>query len=218
MDKTVAYPALKKTVTIVEQAKDPEAKRKESTNMADIDLGAVMSMKTKMHVQIPFKHSINNEDLLIDSSRDKPKFDVKKIVTAIQPMQKRSQSIQLQKQQSVQILRQHKNLNLDTYKPFIKDFHHFSNGFYQYESNIFQPMVKDSSEVLKAQLQRSEEKEFSIVVNNIKQKEGKAADLSPLRMQKILKRLPPFQNDTIPEIEIEEFQKKGSLGWSYLTS
>ena len=32
-----------------------------------------------------------------------------------------------------------------------------------------------------------------------------------------MKKFPPFLADCIPEEDIEKFQKKGTLGWTYLT-
>jgi len=33
----------------------------------------------------------------------------------------------------------------------------------------------------------------------------------------MLKALPPFKADDIPQADIDDFQKKGLMGWNYLT-
>ena len=40
---------------------------------------------------------------------------------------------------------------------------------------------------------------------------------SPMKIKSIMKKLPPFKNDEVTEDEIKSFQKKGSIGWNYIT-
>ena len=44
------------------------------------------------------------------------------------------------------------------------------------------------------------------------------AGISPERINKMVKKLPPFRHDEYPEEDLEYFQQKSDIGWNYLTS
>ena len=54
-------------------------------------------------------------------------------------------------------------------------------------------------------MRRSTQNEYKITEKYLKQMEGEAANLSPERIERILKKLPPFSTDTIDSDDIDAF-------------
>lgn len=122
------------------------------------------------------------------------------------------------REESVKILRENNNLDLKTYKPFIKEFYRYSGDMFEFDDNIFKGVVKDPIEVAEEKLKRSLKNEQRHVSNDPKlAKEGESGP-SPERINNIMKKLPPFINDNIPADDITQFQKKGLIGWGFLTT
>jgi len=42
-------------------------------------------------------------------------------------------------------------------------------------------------------------------------------DVSPERINRLLKHLPPFRHDVVTPDDIDRFDRKGKIGWSYVT-
>ena len=116
------------------------------------------------------------------------------------------------------MLRENNNLDLDSYKPFINDFHKFSGDIFDFDTNIFQEKFKDPAEVIANKLRRSTESEYAITEKYLRMMEGDTSNLSPERIHRILKKLPTFANDTIDADDIETFSGKGIKGWSFLAT
>jgi len=55
------------------------------------------------------------------------------------------------------------------------------------------------------QMRRSTENEYRITEKHLKQMEGEEANLSPERIERILKKLPPFSTDTVDSDDIDAF-------------
>ena len=66
-------------------------------------------------------------------------------------------------------------------------------------------------------MRRSTQQEYQRTQKRLIQEEGAAVNLSPERINSILKKFPPFVSDAIPEEDIDTFQKKGEIGWNFLT-
>ena len=89
---------------------------------------------------------------------------------------------------------------------------------FEFDDNIFKGVMKDPYEVAEEKLHRSLKNEKRHVSNDPKlAKEGESVP-SPERINNIMKKLPPFINDNIPAEDIKQFQKKGLIGWGFLTS
>ena len=120
------------------------------------------------------------------------------------------------REESVKILRENDNLDLNTYKPFMQEFYRFSGDMFDFESNIFQAKKKDPTQILEDKMRRSLKNEYKLAEKDLKILEGGAP--SPERINKLLKKYPPFQQDNIPEEDIISFSKKGLIGWNFLTN
>lgn len=120
------------------------------------------------------------------------------------------------REESVKILRENDNLDLSTYKPFMQEFYKFSGDMFDFESNIFQQKKKDPTQLLEANLRRSLKNEYRLVEKDHKFQENGAP--SPERINKLLKKYPPFQQDNVLEEDIMSFQKKGEIGWNFITN
>ena len=55
-------------------------------------------------------------------------------------------------------------------------------------------------------MRRSTENEYRLTEKYLKSKEGDSADLSPTRINNLLKKVPPFSTDVIDLDDIEDFQ------------
>lgn len=65
-------------------------------------------------------------------------------------------------------------------------------------------------------LRRSLENEYNLTSKELARTDSRS--ISPVRIQKILNKLPPFPTDMITGEHIESFSKKGFIGWNYLTN
>lgn len=65
-------------------------------------------------------------------------------------------------------------------------------------------------------LRRSLENEYNLTTKELCRKQN-TGSISPERIRRILNKLPPFPTDVIPGEDIDSFQKKGLIGWNYLT-
>ena len=99
-------------------------------------------------------------------------------------------ALSLMREESVKILRENDNLDLNTYKPFMQEFYKFSGDMFDFESNIFQAKKKDPTQMLEANLRRSLKNEYRLAEKDLKFQEGGAP--SPERINKLLKKYPPF--------------------------
>lgn len=121
------------------------------------------------------------------------------------------------REESVKILRRNDNLDLKTYKRYIKEFYRYSGDLFEFDDNIFKGVVRDPSEVAEEKLKRSFKNEIRHISNDPKlAKEGESGP-SPERINNEMKKLPPFVNDNIPEKDIDKFNEKGLIGWGFLT-
>lgn len=66
-------------------------------------------------------------------------------------------------------------------------------------------------------MRRSTKEEYQRIREDIRVHGGTAADMSPERINRMLKKLPPFKHDEIPEEDLDYFSQKSEIGWSYLT-
>tara|TARA_B110000305_G_C19357416_1_gene597619 strand:+ start:417 stop:743 length:327 start_codon:yes stop_codon:yes gene_type:complete len=107
------------------------------------------------------------------------------------------------REESVKILRENDNLDLNTYKPFMQEFYKFSGDMFDFESNIFQAKKKDPTQVKEDTLRRSLKNEYRLAEKELKIAEGGAP--SPERINKLLKQYPPFALDNIPDEDITSF-------------
>ena len=62
------------------------------------------------------------------------------------------------RKESVKILKEHNNLDLDTYKPFMHEFQKFSGDIFDFENNIFQTKKTEKEPVNR--LKRSTQNEY----------------------------------------------------------
>ena len=69
--------------------------------------------------------------------------------------------------------------------------------------------------MLEANLRRSLKNEYKLAEKDLKF-QGVGAP-SPERINKLLKKYPPFQQDNVLEEDITSFQKKGIIGWNFIT-
>ena len=69
----------------------------------------------------------------------------------------------LMREESVKILRENDNLDLKTYKPFIKEFYRNSGHMFEFDDNIFKGVIKDQNEVAEEKLKRSLKNEYRSV-------------------------------------------------------
>ena len=109
------------------------------------------------------------------------------------------------REESVKILRENDNLDLKTYKPFIKEFYRNSGHMFEFDDNIFKGVIKDQNEVAEEKLKRSLKNEYRSVSKDPKLGKDGLSGPSPERIQNIMKKLPPFINDNIPEDHITTF-------------
>jgi hypothetical protein len=107
---------------------------------------------------------------------------------------------------------------LESYKPFINDFFRYSGEIFDFDDHVFKQKFKSESEVRALQMRRSTENEYKLTEKHIRMSEGNGANLSPSRIERILKKLPPFSTDVIDLDDIESFQQKGTLGWTFLAN
>jgi len=94
---------------------------------------------------------------------------------------------------SISIIRNSNNLELHNYDKYISDFHRFSSEIFDHSDHIFPPKRIEPAEVLRLKMFRSEANEYAITKNYLKLSEGEKANLSPDRINKILKYLPDFK-------------------------
>jgi cysteinyl-tRNA synthetase len=99
------------------------------------------------------------------------------------------------RKESVKVLKHHDNLKLEDYKPFIHEFQRFSGDIFDFDNNIFQMKKSDNEAVSK--LKRSTANEYKNQIENLKVKEGETTDVSPDRINRILKKMPPFIADNL---------------------
>lgn len=101
-------------------------------------------------------------------------------------------------------LKDNQNLDLDGYKPHIKEFSKFSQNLFAGE-NIF--------------IRRKKAMEaYKVLKEDQKACRKLSARESPLSLKETMEleaRLPPDPRDDIPQDEIEMFQEFGPLGWFY---
>ena len=107
------------------------------------------------------------------------------------------------RKESVKVLKDHNNLDLETYKPFMNDFHRFLGELFDFENNIFQTKKTDMDSV--SRLKRCSKNEYKYQESALKVKEGDNTDLSPERINKILKKMPPFKADNLSDDFIKRF-------------
>lgn len=113
-------------------------------------------------------------------------------------------------------MKQNDNLDLNNYKPFMNEFQKYSSNLFDFgDTNIFKPKEKPNEEILKDRLKRSTKNEYELIQKHFRLKA--AEDLSPERLEQMMKKYPPFEADAIPEDQIDTFQTKGEQGWCYLT-
>ena len=86
------------------------------------------------------------------------------------------------------------NLNLETYDPHIHEFYMKASHLFQFDKHIFKKQVKDPFEVYEDAMSRSYDNEYKITRNYLKSQYGSRNQkkVSPERIQRILKYLPPF--------------------------
>ena len=117
---------------------------------------------------------------------------------------------------SIKIIKNYNNLDLDVYDKHITDFQRYSGEIFEHDDNIFPPMKVDPVDAAQAKLQRSLANEYQIIEKFLKGIEGENANITPNRINKLLKYLPPFQRDTVPQANIDAFTDRGALGWTFL--
>ena len=140
-------------------------------------------MKAKVFVQVPSNYMNPNE-----SSRSKSggEGDGARLAPGLKKHQ-------LMKDSSISIIRSSNNLELENYDKYISDFHRFSSDIFDHSDHIFPPKRLEPAEVLRLKMFRSSANEYKITENFLKMTEGEKANLSPDRINKILKRLPDFR-------------------------
>lgn len=65
-------------------------------------------------------------------------------------------------------------------------------------------------------LRRSLENEKDLATRELSRKQD-IRSISPEKVRNMMNKLPPFPSDCIPTDDIDSFQKKGTIGWNYLT-
>jgi hypothetical protein len=97
----------------------------------------------------------------------------------------------------------------------MRDFQNYSLDLFEHgDERIFQKKVAEHD----AALRRSTEREYSLIESDLKTREGGATDVSPKRIHALMKKLPPFAHDAIPEEDLRHFREQSAKGWGYLTS
>ena len=79
-------------------------------------------------------------------------------------------------------MKNNNNLDLESYKPFIQDFHKYSGELFDFEQNIFPQKFKDPQDVMESKMRRSIKNEYDITEKHLKISEGQEADVSPERV------------------------------------
>jgi hypothetical protein len=107
------------------------------------------------------------------------------------------------REESLAILKENDNLDLDTYKQYMHEFYKFSGDLFEFDHTIFQTKVRDPLEILDNKLRRSSLNEYELTEKQLSRKTaGDAGNSrgasSPERVRSILKKLPPFEGDIIP--------------------
>ena len=107
----------------------------------------------------------------------------------------------------MEVLKKHSNLNLDEYSPYVHEFTQFSQHIFTAQT-VFSKVIDNSDSF------RTTQKEYKATTKRLL-KAGK--DASPSRVNEIIKKLPPFQNENISREDISTFQNKAGQGWLHMT-
>lgn len=103
------------------------------------------------------------------------------------------------------ILKENQNLDLSKYNPFLHEFQKYSSSLFDFgDNNIFKPKEKTNDEILKEKLSRSTRNEYQLTEKQL-QAMNKGSEISPEKIDLIMKKFPPFKGDAIPADEIENF-------------
>lgn len=102
----------------------------------------------------------------------------------------------------------------------MQDFQNYSIDLFEHGDNrIFHGgKALDPVEVHEYNMRRSTEREYRLIEGDLKRSEGGTTDVSPKRIHAIMKKLPPFAQDAIPEEDLEYFREQSAKGWGYITS
>ena len=125
-------------------------------------------------------------------------------------------------------MKEAENLDLDSYKPYLRDFASYAQNENLFEvENVFSGRKK---EMAQQKAYGNIGKFFRLKVTSpdfikhIKEQEsmitGKAAaaiKVSPQKLIRFEKEMPPDANDIISEDEIKTFTEVGQVGWKYLS-
>ena len=117
--------------------------------------------------------------------------------------QEKPSQLSILREESIKILRQNDNLDLDKYKQYIGEFYAYSGDIFEHDSNIFQAKKKDPTEILEMKLRRSLNNENDLVTRELGRKDARS--ISPEKIRNILNKLPPFPADVIPTDDIDSF-------------
>lgn len=60
-------------------------------------------------------------------------------------------------------------------------------------------------EALEANMRRSTQREYRLIEEDLRRNEGGGTDISPKRIHALMKKLPPFAQDAIPEEDLTYF-------------
>ena len=159
---------VKKQVTIVDEVPSPfRVNNKEKRN----------NVFSQIHVQIPYQKK-NKDDESILSDEEDP--------YSCTPRKEKPSNLSILREESIKIMRQNDNLDLDKYKKYIGEFYKFSGDLFEFDSNIFQSKKKDPSEVLESKMRRSLENEYNLTTKELSRKGKNPNSISPERVRKIL--------------------------------
>ena len=159
------------------------------------------SIRGKVLVNIPYKsrgRGVSYDDnILSDEDNDYTKDKDERGRRSDQKYRERS-SLSAVREESMQILRENDNLDLDTYKQYMNEFYKFSGDLFEFDHTIFQKKVRDPQEVIENRLRRSSANEYELTEKQLTRDAANKGSSSPERILGILKKLPPFEGDNIP--------------------
>ena len=64
------------------------------------------------------------------------------------------------REESLHIMKENDNLDLDTYKQYMDEFYKFSGDLFEFDHTIFQSKKRDPQEVQDSKLRRSQANEY----------------------------------------------------------
>lgn len=156
--------------------------------------GLSLPQGVRLSVQPP-----ENKDRINDLIKSSQRRDESPLRTNEVPMQlSRAQLLTLSRQASMLIMKENNNLDLNNYNPFLNEFQKYSSNLFDFgDNNIFKPKEKSHEEIQKERLMRSTQNEYNKTAKQLRMK-LKDEEISPERVEQIMKKYPPFKADAIP--------------------